>query len=102
VGDVLVDEADAGHRHRISVGYRKHEEPRLIKAADVHFSDMPGQPDECPLLGPKRTSRRKAAISVFDLGCVKTQTLNLRVEFSSRFRRCGNQSHWWVLLAEGN
>ena len=27
VGDALVDEADAGHRH-----CRKHEEPRLIRA----------------------------------------------------------------------
>src|SRR4029078_1749617 len=35
-------------------------------------------------------------------GCVKTQTLNLRVEFPSRFRRCGNQSHWQMLLAVGN
>jgi len=27
-------------------------------------------------------------------GCVKTQTLDLRVEFPSRLRRRGNQSHW--------
>ena len=26
--------------------------------------------------------------------CVKTQTLNLRVEFPTRFRRCGDQSQW--------
>src|SRR5712672_2249459 len=28
-------------------------------------------------------------MSPFDPGCVKTPTLNLRVEFPSRFRRCG-------------
>jgi hypothetical protein len=26
-------------------------------------------------------------------GCVKTQTLNLRLELPIRFRRCRNQSH---------
>jgi len=35
-------------------------------------------------------------------GCVKTPTPNLRVEFPSRFRRCGNQLHWQLLLEEGN
>jgi hypothetical protein len=29
-----------------------------------------------------------------DLGCVKTLTLNLRVEISPRFRRCENQLYW--------
>ena len=33
-------------------------------------------------------------MSESDLGCVKTLTFNLRVEFPSRFRRCGNQLHW--------
>jgi hypothetical protein len=32
-----------------------------------------------------------------DPGCVKTQTLILRVEFPPRFRRRGNQSHWEML-----
>jgi hypothetical protein len=27
---------------------------------------------------------------------------NLRVEFPSRFRRCGSRLHWQVLLEEGN
>lgn len=41
----------------------------------------------------------KWSISEFDLGCVKTQMLNLRVELPPRFCRRGNPSHWEVLLA---
>jgi hypothetical protein len=33
-------------------------------------------------------------ISAFDQGGVKTLTFISRVEFPSRFRRCGNQLHW--------
>ena len=32
VGDVLVDEADAGHRHRIQSATENMREPRLIRA----------------------------------------------------------------------
>src|SRR5882762_4086729 len=32
-------------------------------------------------------------MSVAGPGCVKTPTLNLRVEFLSQFRRCGNRLH---------
>src|SRR5260370_41100616 len=35
-------------------------------------------------------------------GCVKTPTLNLRVEFLSQFRRCGNRLHRRLLLREDN
>jgi len=35
-------------------------------------------------------------------GCVKTLTLDLRVELPSRFRRCENQLHWQHLSEEGN
>jgi hypothetical protein len=35
-------------------------------------------------------------------GCVKSPTLNLRVEFLSQFRRCGNRLHRRLLLGEGN
>jgi hypothetical protein len=52
--------------------------------------------------GLERTSFGRGSMSAFDPGCVKTQTLNFRVEFPSRFRRCRNQSHWWLLLEEGN
>ena len=31
-----------------------------------HLADMPRQPDECQLMGAKRTSRHKAATSDFD------------------------------------
>jgi hypothetical protein len=36
--------------------------------------------------------------STHDPGCVKTPTLNLRVEFLSQFRRCGNRLHRRLLL----
>src|SRR5258705_9014866 len=45
--------------------------------------------DLSPLSGVKRKSDFWAVRSAFDPGCVKTPTLNLRVEFPSRFRRCG-------------
>jgi hypothetical protein len=35
-------------------------------------------------------------------GCVKTLTLDLRVELPSQFRRCGSQLHWQQLFEEGN
>jgi hypothetical protein len=35
-------------------------------------------------------------------GCVKTLTLDLRVELPSQFRRCGSQLHWQQLSEEGN
>src|SRR6266436_1334845 len=41
------------------------------------------------LWGVKRKSDIGAVRSESDPGCVKTPTLKLRVEFPSRFRRCG-------------
>jgi hypothetical protein len=41
-------------------------------------------------------------MSALGRGCVKTLTLDLRVELPSRFRRCENQLHWQHLSAEGN
>ncbi len=35
-----------------------------------------------------------------ETGCVKTPMLNLRVEFLSQFRRCGNRLHRRLLLRE--
>src|SRR5450759_4884608 len=35
-------------------------------------------------------------------GCVKTPTLNLRVEFLSQFRRCRTRLHQRLLLGESN
>jgi len=37
-------------------------------------------------VGTKRTYRSNLRMSVVDPGCVKTPTLNLRVEFLSQFR----------------
>src|SRR6267378_4025413 len=51
----------------------------------------------CPLFRVDRKSCFGPDTSGFDLGCVKTLTFNLRVEFSSRFRQCGNQLHWQLL-----
>src|SRR5258708_17885178 len=39
--------------------------------------------------GEERTSNISGLRSAKGPGCVKTPTLNLRVEFPSRFRRCG-------------
>src|SRR6266404_4576905 len=41
-------------------------------------------------------------MSALGPGCVKTPTLNLRVEFLSQFRRCGNRLHRRLLLREDN
>jgi hypothetical protein len=41
-----------------------------------------------------------ASKSALGRGCVKTPTLNLRVEFLSQFRRCGNRLHPRLLLRE--
>src|SRR5712671_6109526 len=49
--------------------------------------------DLSPLSVAKRKSDLGAVRSAFDPGCVKTPTLNLRVEFLSQFRRCGNRLH---------
>ena len=46
--------------------------------------------------------RQKSATSDMGPGCVKSPTLNLRVEFLSQFRRCGNRLHRRLLLGEGN
>jgi hypothetical protein len=54
----------------------------------------------CPLLGVKQTSSGRWLMSPFDPGCVKTQTLNLRVEFLPRLRCSGNQLHQQHLLEE--
>src|SRR5437016_1117507 len=43
----------------------------------------------CPLSGAKRKTFAPLSFSGFEPGCVKTPTLNLRVEFPSRFHRCG-------------
>ena len=56
----------------------------------------------CPLLGSERNSRLRVVRSAFDPGCVRTQMLNLRVEFPSRFGRRESQSHYKVLLAVAN
>ncbi len=47
-----------------------------------------------PASEAKQTLGKRVIRAAFDPGCVKTQALNLRVEFPSRFRRCGNQSYW--------
>jgi hypothetical protein len=46
-------------------------------------------------------SAAKSPVAI-DPGCVKTLTFNLRVEYPSRFRPCGNQMHWQLLSEEGN
>ena len=63
---------------------------------------LAGPPAGYLLRGVQRKSVATSPTSQFDPGCVKTQTLNLRVEFPSRFRRRANQSHLLLLLAEGN
>jgi hypothetical protein len=49
-----------------------------------------------------RTWAEGTDLAAFDPGCVKTPTLNLRVEFPSRFRRCGSRLYWQLLSEEGN
>jgi hypothetical protein len=44
---------------------------------------------------------RRRRMSVPGRGCVKTLTLDLRVEFLSRFRLRENQLHWQNLSEEG-
>src|SRR5947208_4548360 len=43
----------------------------------------------CNTIRGKAENMLIASFSGFDPGCVKTPTLNLRVEFPARFRRCG-------------
>ena len=64
-----------------------HESPIGTKRT---FSDV----GSSVAIGGKRTWRGQPNLVANDPGCVKTPTLNLRVEFPSRFRRCGNQLHW--------
>ena len=52
------------------------------------------QPERTQFFGTGPSGR----MSEVGPGRVKTLTLNLRVEFLSRFRRCGNQLHWRLLL----
>ena len=44
----------------------------------------PGMSVQCPLSGVKQTSRRKAATSAFDPGCVKTHLAKGRAELFSQ------------------
>ena len=55
-----------------------------------------------PMLLNVKKALANSEPSTHDLGCVKTLTFNLRVEFPSEFRRCGNQLHWQLLSEEGN
>jgi hypothetical protein len=61
---------------------------RRPKSGSGHQTDMPTVFRDVRFKGQSGKHLLALSISEFDLGCVKTPTLNLHVEFPSRFRRC--------------
>ena len=80
---------------------RGHQEGYLRRWRDlIHNTDAVGSGRS--LAASRCRFGATALMFEMGLGCLKTLTFNLRIEFPSRFRRCGNQLLWQLLSEEGN
>src|SRR5664279_2295437 len=79
--------------------------PNRIQGCGASIAPERGLPSD-QLYRTSNNEGHKVAVTldtkVLIQGCVKTLTLDLRVELPSQFRRCGSQLHWQQLSEEGN